>query len=179
MACSRKTIFPPSQPGDFIEQPLILGGDSTTLEVAQLLPGFTDLTHQILSGDFALAQVLPGIPLLPPANIQAISKRQAPGDFPNGREVTMLGSVSGPSSGKVRGIQGAIRLPARGNVNFPFWIYSGSILYEARNVAGDSGGVVLERDNTALGIHVAGNGTLGLMYPLRPFADSSGLELVR
>lgn len=96
LAWSRKAVFALPQPGDFIEQPVSLDQDPAALDVAQLLPGFTDLTRQNISSDFALAHVLPGIPLRPPAIIQTISHRRFPADFPNGFPVTMVGGLSGP-----------------------------------------------------------------------------------
>jgi hypothetical protein len=91
----------------------------------------------------------------------------------------MLGQTSGQVRGAVLGTQAVVTLPTFGNVNFSFWHYNNLILYSGRTAPGDSGAAVVETANgNAVGLHVGGNGNIGLMFPVAPIFRDLNLALV-
>jgi V8-like Glu-specific endopeptidase len=57
-------------------------------------------------------------------------------------------------------------------------VFRSMVLYNTHSEGGDSGAAVLDaRDNSVVGLHVAGDGGLGTYLPIQQVLDALGVEL--
>lgn len=118
--------------------------------------------------DAAIAKLLPGVPAS--ASLPGIGTIKGVSDaVKKGESVRIVGSTSGESSGKVidPDFEWAVDYPTAGGKSVRYGFY-GQVLCTRYAESGDSGAVVLNQKNHAIGLHVAGTSNTSIFCRLSP-----------
>lgn len=173
-----------AQAGDPIEQPADRDQVIGPNRVGMLTPWFTRITpgNFINDVDAALATLDPGqaasASILDIGNPSGVSNL-----LPNALSTLSTihlqrsGAATGKQSGFITAVQALapIRISVLGDRVATF---RQLVIYRTRCSPGDSGAAVIDaRNNTVVGIHVAGNGDIGAFIPIQPVLNSLGAEL--
>jgi hypothetical protein len=169
--------------GDPIEQPVHFNGTVNTNRVGTLTPFFTTLDPSVINDvDAAVATLDQGITADPAIlDLAAPTGISDPFDplAPNLAAIPLVrsGATTGKQMGSIAGLRAKVKIqmPVLGG---QVVVFRSMVLYNTHSEGGDSGAAVLDaRDNSVVGLHVAGDGGLGTYLPIRQVLDALGVEL--
>jgi hypothetical protein len=170
-------VTQPARRGDIIVQ--APGDTDSAASAIGRLDSYVPLQggNQINFCDVGLATLLPKVEFVPaflpqhqlpmPKSVAEISNIKV------GEDVLLIGAANGRRNGKIRGFIASIQVGYNASIGHrPNQLLFGDCIQiehtPIRSPGGDSGGLVMRRDGTILGMIFAGNSSFSIAFPLAP-----------